>query len=206
MKTRPVSTISFTARMLRPAAPPKGATWTFVVLPRTASEALPSRGMIVAEGTLNGRPFRADLEPDGRRSHWFKVPRALRTAAGAQAGDLVEVSIRTGGEPLEAKVPADLRAALAEAPEAQAAWRDLTPGARTDWIHWIVSARKAETRARRVAGACDMLACGKRRVCCFDRSGVYGGGMSAPEAAVEDDAAPVRSPRGRAASRRNPCS
>ena len=79
-------------------------------------------------------------------------------------------------------MPADLRKALAAAPEARAVWREITPAARHDWILWITSAKRAETRASRIASACNRLGKGERRVCCFDRSGVYGGNLSAPEA------------------------
>jgi hypothetical protein len=58
------------------------------------------------------------------------------------------------------------------------------PAARRDWIFWISTAKQAETRVRRIANACDMLAKGKRRVCCFDRSGYYSKGLSAPTAAA----------------------
>ena len=80
-------------------------------------------------------------------------------------------------------MPVDLRKALAEAPAARAQWSSLTPVARRDWIHWITSGKKAETRKRRLATACDMLASGKRRACCFDRSGMYGKGLGAPRLA-----------------------
>lgn len=70
----------------------------------------------------------------------------------------------------ELKEPADLRKALAAAPEAHALWKTLTRVARRDFIRWITSAKQAETRARRLANACDMICKGKRRVCCFDTS------------------------------------
>jgi len=40
--------------------------WTILRLPETASAELPSRGMTMVSGTLNGIPFKAVLEPDGR--------------------------------------------------------------------------------------------------------------------------------------------
>lgn len=64
-------------------------------------------------------------------------------------------------------VPADLRKALASAPEAKAIWSDLTPIARMDFVSWIEAAKQAETRIRRVERTCDMLEKGKRRPCCF---------------------------------------
>jgi hypothetical protein len=143
--------------------------------------------MTAAEGTINGVPFQATLEPDGQKGHWLKVDRKIQEAARAHAGDIVALEITPAGEEPEPKVPADLRKALAAAPQARALWSDITPMARRDWIHWITSAKRPETRARRIGNACSMLAAGKRRACCFDRSGFYSKSLSAPEVATEDE-------------------
>jgi uncharacterized protein YdeI (YjbR/CyaY-like superfamily) len=112
------------------------------------------------------------------------VERALRASAGVAAGDRIDLVIAPVKEEPEPVVPADVRKALAAAPEAKAVWNSLTAVARRDWIHWITSGKKAETRVKRIATACDMLASGKRRACCFDRSGMYSrGNMGAPVAA-----------------------
>ena len=181
--TKTDSKIRFRAKLFRPATAKVGS-WTFLTLPKNASAKLPSRGMTTVEGTINGFPFRATLEPDGQRGHWLRVNRKLREAAGAIIGDVVMLEIASaGGEP-EPRVPADLRKVLAAAPKARALWSDITPIARRDWIHWIVSAKRAETRARRIDNACTMLAGGKRRVCCFDRSGFFSKSLSSPKAAT----------------------
>jgi hypothetical protein len=183
--TKTASTIRFKAKLLRPAENEKAGSWTFLILPRTAGAKLPSRGMTPIEGTINGFPFKAALEPDGQKSHWLKVDRKLSEAAGAEAGDVVTLEIAPAGKDTEPEVPTDLQKALAAAaPKARAAWSDITPNARRDWIHWITSAKQPETRARRIKNACSMLAAGKRRVCCFDRSGFYSKSLNAPKAAV----------------------
>jgi Domain of unknown function (DUF1905)/Bacteriocin-protection, YdeI or OmpD-Associated len=174
--------IRFKAKLLRPESP-KGATWSFLVLPANASAKLPTRSMTTVDGTLDGHAFQATLEPDGQGSHWLKVEKALREAAGAVVGDAVTLELAPVAEEPEPKVPADLKKALAGAPEARVQWSSLTPVARQDWIHWITSGKKAETRERRIATACDKLACGKRRACCFDRSGMYSNSLSAPKPA-----------------------
>ena len=173
--------IRFQARLQRPASNAR-PSWSFLVLPLAASARLPTRAMITVEGTLNGVSFHATLEPDGRRSHWLKVTKTLRESAGATVGEKVTLEIAPSTRVLETRAPPDLRKALQAAPGALAVWRDITPVARRDWILWIVSAKQAPTRARRIASACDMLASGKRRVCCFDRSGFYSKGLSAPVA------------------------
>jgi hypothetical protein len=186
------SRIRFSAIVLSPRLPavtgratanPRKVSWTFLTLPKEASARLPSRGQTTVEGTLNGLAFRATLEPDGQGGHWLKVNRKMREAAGAGAGDVVTLEIAPVAEEPEPKVPGDLRKALAAAlPGAREVWSNITPLARRDWIHWIVSAKQAETRARRIRNACSMLAAGKRRPCCFDRSGMYDKSLSCPAA------------------------
>src|SRR5438477_12839709 len=128
-------TIRFKAKLFRPAENGKAGSWTFLTLPRNASAKLPSRGMTAIEGTINAFPCQAMLEPDGQKSHWLKVDRKMREAAGADAGDIVTLEISPAAEEAEpTTVPADLRKALAAAaPKARALWSDITPIARRDW-------------------------------------------------------------------------
>ena len=160
------STIRFSAKLFRPKASAKTGSWT-LTLPKNASAKLPSRGTTMVEGTINGFPFRAALEPNDKGSHWLRVNKTMRDAARAPTGDTVTVEITRAGEEPEIRVPMDLRKALAAAPLAQAGWEDITPLARRDWIFSISSAKQPETRRRRIEKACDMLASGKRRLCCF---------------------------------------
>jgi hypothetical protein len=153
----------------------------------------------MVEGTINGFPFRVALEPNGKGSHWLRINKAMRDAAGADVGDTVRVEITRVGDEAEIRVPIDLRNALAAAPRAHALWAEITPMARRDWILWIISAKQPETRRDRMEKACDMLSSGKRRVCCFGglnwlmksfRTGTKGSGL-APWV-------PLPSPSGRA--------
>ena len=159
------ATIRFNAKLLRPNGNEKTGSWT-LTLPKNASAKLPSRGRTMVEGTINSFPFRAAIEPDGKGSHWLRVNKPMRDAAGID-GDTVMVEITRAGEEPEIRVPMDLRRALADDPLAQAGWEDITPLARRDWIFSISTAKQAETRTRRIEKACDMLASGKRRLCCF---------------------------------------
>jgi uncharacterized protein YdeI (YjbR/CyaY-like superfamily) len=65
------------------------------------------------------------------------------------------------------KMPADLRKALTSASKARAAWEDITPLARNEFICWVENAKQIETRNRRVQRTCEELIEGKRRPCCW---------------------------------------
>jgi hypothetical protein len=173
---------TFKTTLLRRADAAGGGARAFLVLPKSASDILPRRGRTSVEGTINGQPFKATLEPDGQLGHWFAVDEELRVAAGAEFEDTVTVRISPAQPEPEPALPRDLRQALDAAPAAKAVWKNTTTLARVDWIHWIESAKQAKTRERRVENACDMLASGKKRVCCFDPSGYYSKSLSAPQA------------------------
>ena len=98
----------FETRLLRPAKPGKDESWSFLVLPKSASDILPRRGRTTVDGSLNGCPFQATLEPDGQLSHWLRVDEKLRLAAGAEVGDTVSVRIAPANPEPEPQPPEDL--------------------------------------------------------------------------------------------------
>lgn len=65
------------------------------------------------------------------------------------------------------QAPLDLRQALDANKKAKAVWEDITDLAQTEWIFWVVSGKKAETRQIRIAKAISKLSGGMRRPCCF---------------------------------------
>jgi hypothetical protein len=181
--TKNGSKYKFNAELLRPAKSGGDAPCAFVILPKSATEKLPRRGRTTVDGTINGHGFRATLEPDGQLGHWLRIDENLLESSGSDIGEMVTLEIMPVEREPEPGIPPDLQEALAASPEARAVWDDTTTIARLDWIHWITSAKQSKTRAKRISDACEMLASGKRRVCCFDPSGYYSKAFSAPKAA-----------------------
>ena len=64
-------------------------------------------------------------------------------------------------------LPPNLRKALASDPKALTVWEDLTPLARNEWICWVISVKKPETRREHVERVCPELKEGIRRPCCW---------------------------------------
>ncbi len=144
--------------------------WTILMLPKSESAKLPSRGMTLVEGTINGFRSKIVLEPDGKGSHWFRVNAGLRELAGIEAGDTVKMAVEPSKEWPEPEVPVDLHKALASDPQANALWMKITPMARWDWLRWIRATNNHETRNRRIEVALSKLKAGERRPCCFNRN------------------------------------
>lgn len=65
------------------------------------------------------------------------------------------------------KMPADLQKAIASSKGASGVWEVVTPLARNEWICWVISGKKAETRNIRIAKAISKLEGGMRRPCCW---------------------------------------
>jgi len=65
------------------------------------------------------------------------------------------------------EVPEDLQEALETTPAVLEKWNGITPLARNEWICWITSVKKPETRKKHIERACSDLIKGKHRPCCW---------------------------------------
>jgi uncharacterized protein YdeI (YjbR/CyaY-like superfamily) len=65
------------------------------------------------------------------------------------------------------EIPADLKKKLLSNPKIKTLWDDITPLARNEWICWVTSAKKLETRSHRIDVAESKMQGGMRRPCCW---------------------------------------
>lgn len=65
------------------------------------------------------------------------------------------------------RMPDDLNKSLCADSTALAAWNDITPLARNEFICWVENAKANETRDRRIRRTIEELNEGKRRPCCW---------------------------------------
>jgi uncharacterized protein YdeI (YjbR/CyaY-like superfamily) len=98
-----------------------------------------------------------------RGEYLVGLSRAVRDAAGVEAGDTVEVAVELDAAPREVDVPDALREALVQAPDAQAVFDGLAFTHRKEYARWIAEAKRDETRHRRVEQAIQMLREGRTR-------------------------------------------
>jgi hypothetical protein len=110
--------------------------------------------------TINGYSWRTTVTPM-RGENLLGLNKEVRTGAGVEAGDTVEVLIELDTEPREVDVPEALTAALATDSTARAAFDAMSFTHRKEYARWIEEAKREETRAKRVAQALELLREGK---------------------------------------------
>jgi hypothetical protein len=64
-------------------------------------------------------------------------------------------------------LPKDFKKTILAKPKVLALWNDITPLARNEWICWVISGKKAETRDIRIRKAISKMQGGMRRPCCW---------------------------------------
>ena len=138
-----------------------GKTATGIEVPEDVVAAVGSSRRPPVTVTIGGHSYRTTVARMGGR---FLVPLSAenRTAAGVAVGDLVDVDIEPDIAPREVDVPADLAEALARDDAARATFDGLSFTHRKEWVRWVGEAKKAETRATRLAKTVESLRAGKQ--------------------------------------------
>ncbi len=147
--------IKFEAPLIRP----KGTgTWTYLVLPISTEKVFGTKSRIQVKGKIDGVPIRSTLLPSGGGRHFLVVKKELREAIGKSAGGVVSVFMELDASPRAAIVPDDFSRALGKNARARAAFNRLSYSHQREYIEWIESAKKTQTRAGRIKKAIEMVA------------------------------------------------
>jgi hypothetical protein len=138
-----------------------GKTATGIEVPDDVVAALGAGNRPAVTVTVGGHSYRTTATRMGGR---FLIPLSAenRTAAGVAAGDEIDVDIEPDTAPREVEVPADLAEALAKDEAAKTTFDALAFTHRKEWVRWVAEAKKAETRAARVAKTIEALHAGQR--------------------------------------------
>ena len=123
--------------------------YTVVFAPPDVVAVLPGGGPLRVRGELAEMPVEGALMPvRGRR--YLLVPAPLLRERGLAVGDSVEVRLSLA-DPDAVEVPSELRLAIHAEDALARAWEALTVGRRRGLAHRVASAKRADTRAKRVS-------------------------------------------------------
>ena len=133
-----------------------GKTATGIEVPPAVVESLGRGKRVAVNVTVGAHTYRTTVAPYGG-AYFIPLSAENREAAGVAAGDDVVVEISVDTAPRVMKAPPDLAAALKSAPDAEEFFESLSYSHKRAYVDWIISAKKDETRERRVTQAVEML-------------------------------------------------
>jgi hypothetical protein len=136
---------------------PRGGGGCLVPLPREVAAKLGLKGMPKIQAIIAGTPYRGSLMPMGDGTYCLGVLKSIQEAAGVGFGDTITVKLEVDSEPRTVAMPADLAKAIARDRKAQAAWDRLSYTNKKEMAVSLESAKRPETRERRLATAVESL-------------------------------------------------
>jgi hypothetical protein len=133
-----------------------GGAWTYLEIPFSVPDVFGRKGPVPVRATINGFTFRNSLMPR-QGVHILGTGKDVLAAAVAAPGDTVEVELAPDDSPRTVTVPADLETALARTPAKAESFARLSYSHKKEYVDWIESAKKPETRASRIEKALAMI-------------------------------------------------
>ncbi len=133
-------------------------TWTYLNVPFDVEKSFGKGGQVKVKGMVNGVAFRSSLMPDGDGQHFLVVKKSIRDKAKVKVGDRVLVVVEPDAGPRGIETPPDLTKALGKNKTAKMIWDEFAYSHKKAFVDWIVSAKRDETRSRRIEKALALIA------------------------------------------------
>ena len=141
--------------------------WTYACIPEITQDKNAPFGWVRVKGSIDGHEIKSyHLMPMGNEQLFLPVKAAIRKKIGKEAGDWVHVVLYPDNEPVE--VPDELLHCLEDEPASLKFFNTLSDSEKKYYIVWIYSAKKEETRIRRMATTINRLA---GRLKMYDKTG-----------------------------------
>lgn len=144
--------------------PGKGG-WIYAALPQVAQNKNAPFGWVKVKGKIDGVEIKKyHLMPFGEGKVFLPVRAEIRKKIKKGEGDYVHVILFLDNDPIE--IPEEMQLCLKDDPEAEKFFYSLNDGEKQNYIKWIYTANREETKVKRIAEVIDRLA---RRVKFYDK-------------------------------------
>lgn len=117
---------------------------------------------VKVKAMLDGAEYRGSIVRMGLPCYMLGITKEIRNKIGKQAGDIIQVEIEKDEEERIIILPQDFAAALEKNTAAQEFYQSLSYSGQRKYFQWVDSAKKEETRSKRVAEAVERLARGEK--------------------------------------------
>ena len=147
---------TFTAIIQNP-----GGGGAFVEIPFDVEKAFGSKKPRV-KAMIEGVPYRGTLVRMGRKNHMLIILKGIREQIGKTFGDKIKITVESDTEPRVIEVPKELLKELLKDKDAKTFFDKLAYSHQKEYVLWVESAKKDETRRARIVKTIEMLKQGKR--------------------------------------------
>ena len=120
------------------------------------------KGQVKVKASLNGKVFYNSLLPHGNGKHYIVLGEYIRNQTGVKVGDTILMTIEADERAKTVEPPVDFQMALSKNKTALEFFTLLASTYQKQYIEWISSAKKDETRADRIVKSVEKLALKER--------------------------------------------
>lgn len=128
----------------------------FVFFPFDLEKTFGTKGQVKIKCEFDGAPYKGSIVNMGG-GPCIGVLKVIREQLGKQAGDTVHVKLWKDEEPRIVEVPEELQEAFKGNPREQEVFEKLSYSHKREYVQWIESAKRAETRSERIRKTIQML-------------------------------------------------
>lgn len=134
---------------------------TYVNIPFDVEETYGKKGQVKVKANIEGVEYRGSLAKMQKDApHILVVTQAIRKQINKSAGDEVKISLIVDTEKREIEIPKDLSVLLEKNKKAKEFFAKLSYTNSKEYVRWIESAKKAETRESRLNATIEKLLAG----------------------------------------------
>lgn len=130
-----------------------------IMFPYDVKAEFGTKGQVKVKVTFDGVPYRGSLANMGM-GHMIIMRKDIKAKVGKTHGDTVRVTLQKDTEERIVEVPAELQAAFKQNPDAKAFYDGLSYTNRKEYARWVDTAKRQETKDRRLAKTIEMLLAG----------------------------------------------
>jgi hypothetical protein len=134
----------------------------FITIPFNVEKIYGTKGHVKVKATFDGHPYRGVIANMGAGCHILGVRKDIRAAIGKSVGDSVLVELQKDTEERVVDVPEDLQQALSKSKKARDFFDTLSFTNRKEYAVWVSTAKRAETREKRLTETIKKLVAGKK--------------------------------------------
>lgn len=142
--------------------PDDGIDGGFVSIPFDVEKVYGTKGQVKVKAWFDGYPYRGVLANMGTGCHLIIIRKDIRQAIGKNPGDKITVELERDTEERLVEIPDDLKKGFSRSPKAETFFNSLSYTNRKEYVVWITSAKKTETREKRLSDTIQKLLQGKK--------------------------------------------